>query len=235
MPEKEMEERKNADTNSDPTESTHAHCLGCSIEHELKTHAPFTLLGTLTGALILAAMLVLKLPEPASHTLFAIFHPTHVFFSAMTTAAVYYLHNKKCGMIKLLLVGYFGSIGIATLSDCVIPFIGEVMLKLPHPELHLGFIHLWFLVNPLAIAGVFAARLFTVTKFPHFMHVQISTWASLFHITMAMGATISPMTFLLVVLFLFVAVWVPCCTSDIIFPLLFTTKQQLKNETHTHH
>ncbi len=198
------------------------HCLGCSIEHELKVHAPFTLLGTLVGAVLLGVFLLIKLPEGTSKILFEIFHPTHVFFSAMTTAAVYYLHNKRCGMFKLLVVGYVGSIGIATLSDCVIPYIGEVLLKMPHAHLHLGFIHLWWLVNPLAIAGVIVARFATVSKFPHFMHVQISTWASLFHITMAMGASLTPVTFFLILVFLFVAVWIPCCTSDIVFPLLFT-------------
>ena len=221
----ESKEANTEKNDSKAQESSHIHCVGCSIEHELKAHIPFTLLGTLTGALILWGMLAFKLESSTSHTLFAVFHPAHVFFSAMTTSAVYYLHNKKCGMFKLLLIGYFGSIGIATLSDCVIPFVGEVMLKLPHPELHLGFIHLWYLVNPLAIAGVLAARLFPVTKFPHFMHVQISTWASLFHITMAIGASISTGTFLLIALFLFLAVWIPCCTSDIVFPLLFTKTQ----------
>jgi hypothetical protein len=131
------------------------------------------------------------------------------------------MHNRRCGMLQLCLVGYLGSIGIATLSDCVIPFLGEIMLKLPHPELHIGFIHMWWLVNPLAFAGIIAGRIFTATKFPHFMHVQISTWASLFHITMALGTSVSLFTFCMIVVFLFLAVWVPCCTSDIIFPLLF--------------
>ena len=216
---------EHAPHNDERTPHGEVHCLGCSIEHELKVHAPFTLLGTLVGAALLGAILWLKLPAKTSQTLFEVFHPTHVFFSAMTTSAVYYLHNKRCGMLKLLVVGYVGSIGIATLSDCVIPYIGEVLLKLPHADLHLGFIHLWWIVNPLAIAGVIVARFVTVSKFPHFMHVQISTWASLFHITMAMGTSLAPLTFALILAFLFIAVWVPCCTSDIIFPLLFTPKE----------
>ena len=207
--------------------SEHEHnCVGCTLEHELKVHAPFTLLGALSGALVMLGFLMLKLPESTSHHLFMIFHPLHVFFSALTTSAVYYLHNKKCGLVKLMLIGYIGSIGIATLSDCIIPFIGEKMLGLPNPGLHLGFIHLWWLVNPLAFAGIFVARFFPATKMPHLIHVLISTWASLFHITMAMGDSISIVTFIMITLFLFIAVWVPCCTSDIIFPLMFTKSKQ---------
>jgi len=202
-------------------------CVGCTLEHELKVHAPFTLIGTLSGGILMVAMLMFKFSHDTSHNLFMVFHPLHVFFSAMTTSAVYYLHNKKCSMIKLLVIGYLGSIGIATLSDCIIPFIGEKMLNMPNPGLHLGFIHLWWLVNPLALAGIFVARFFPATKFPHLFHVLISTWASLFHVTMAMGTSISIGTFLLVMLFLFIAVWVPCCTSDIIFPLIFTKDKSL--------
>ena len=210
----------------DNHEDTHEHnhdvaCVGCTLEHELKVHAPFTLAGTLIGALILMAMLFFKVSHTVSHNLFMVFHPMHVFFSAMTTAAVYYLHDRKCSMLKLIAIGYVGSIGIATLSDCIIPFIGESMLNLPHPGLHLGFIHLWYLVNPLALAGVLVARFYPATKFPHLIHVQISTWASLFHVTMALGTTVSTGTLLLIMLFLFIAVWVPCCTSDIVFPLMF--------------
>ena len=207
-------------------QSDHEHgCMGCTLEHELKVHAPFTLIGTLSGALIMVAVLMMKLPESTSHNLFMVFHPLHVFFSALTTSAIYYLHNRKCGIIKLMLIGYCGSIGIATLSDCIIPFIGEKMLGLPNPGLHLGVIHLWWLVNPLAFAGVFVARFFPATKMPHLIHVLISTWASLFHITMAMGDSISTVTFILITLFLFIAVWIPCCTSDIIFPLMFTKSE----------
>jgi len=39
---------------------------------------------------------------------------------------------------------------------------------------------------------------------------------------MALGEGVGLVTLLLITLFLFVAVWVPCCTSDIVFPLLFS-------------
>jgi len=49
----------------------------------------------------------------------------------------------------------------------------------------------------------------------------LSTWASLFHMTLAMEGSLTLSTGALIGLFLFLAVWVPCCASDIAFPLLF--------------
>ncbi len=100
---------------------------------------------------------------------------------------------------------------------------------MPNREIHIGFIEKWWLVNPLAIAGVLFAYLKPTTKFPHAGHVLFSTWASLFHILMAMSTGLSWISYLLVFLFLFLAVWLPCCVSDIVFPLLFVKEQQSKD------
>ena len=147
------------------------------LSHELKVHAPFTFFGTVTGILIMSGIVFLKVKPSLSHHLFDIFHPAHVFFSALVTTSVYCLHNKKCSFMKSVLIGYFGSVGIATLSDCIIPFIGEWMMNLPNRGLHMGFITKWWLVNPLAFGGILVARYWPKTKFPHMLHVIISTWA----------------------------------------------------------
>lgn len=102
----------------------------------------------------------------------------------------------------------------------------EWLLDLSHRGLHLGFIEKWWLVNPLAFAGIGLGYLVSHTKIPHAGHVLISTWASIFHITMALGSTIDVVTAILIAVFLFLAVWVPCCTSDIIFPLLWVKKEK---------
>jgi len=127
----------------------------------------------------------------------------------------------KCNLWILLIIGYIGSIGIATISDSLIPYLGEVLLHMPNRGLHIGFIEKWWLVNPLAIAGVVIAYFWPKTTFPHAGHVLLSTWASLFHIMMAKGETLSVLSYITIFLFLFLAVWIPCCVSDIVFPLLF--------------
>jgi len=190
------------------------------IPEELRIHAPFTAFGTLTGIGIMAVIIYADVPQSTSTTLFWMFHPAHVLLSALVTASMFRLHGAP-GIGPTLLIGYVGSVGIATLSDSVIPYLAEYLLGLPNRGIHLGFIEKWWLVNPLALAGIALAWFRPRTKFPHAGHVLLSTWASLFHMTMAMGEHMDVLTACIIAVFLFIAVWVPCCTSDIVFPLLF--------------
>lgn len=191
------------------------------IAKELRLHAPFTAMGTLTGIIIMLVLLGANVPPDVSTRLFWVMHPTHVILSALVTVAMFRLHGGR-GFWCTLGVGYLGSIGIATLSDCIIPFIAEWMLGLPNRGLHFGFIEKWWLVNPLALAGILFAVWRPHTRTPHSLHVMMSTWASLFHITMALGPHPSLPVMLTIAVFLFLAVWIPCCTSDIVFPLVFS-------------
>ena len=193
-----------------------------SILRELKAHVPFTALGTLSGVLVLGLILVAQLPRSVSAALFWTAHPVHVLLSGLVTTAMFRTHGGR-GFWSTLSVGYLGSVGVATLSDCVIPYAGEWLVDLPHRGPHLGFIEKWWLVNPLAFAGIAAGCAWPHTKLPHAGHVLLSTWASLFHITMALGGAVSLTTGLAIGAFLFLSVWLPCCTSDIVFPLLFAS------------
>lgn len=194
--------------------------IGRLVRRQLQAHAPFTLAGAASGIVVMLVIVVTGAPNWLSHKLFWTLHPLHVLLSALVTAAMYELYGRR-SLPRILLIGFAGSIGIATLSDSVMPFVGEWLLDLPNRGIHLGFIEKWWLVNPLAIAGILLARRWPHTRVPHAGHVLLSTWASLFHMTMALGGSVSPSTIVLSGLFLFLAVWVPCCTSDIVFPLLF--------------
>ena len=88
-----------------------------------------------------------------------------------------------------------------------------------------GAIAKWWLVNPLSVAGILLGSSFPTTKLPHAAHVLLSTWASLFHMTMATAGHFHVTALVLVATFLFLAVWVPCCMSDIVFPLLFRDRR----------
>ncbi|MBN1472534.1 MAG: hypothetical protein JW925_12190 [Syntrophaceae bacterium] len=193
------------------------------IAAELKLHAPFTMFGTVTGIVIMAVFIQFQIPREFSSALFWTMHPLHVLLSALVTTAMYRLHSKG-SIMRMIIIGYVGSIGIATLSDSLIPYFGEWLLNLPHRSVHLGFIEKWWLVNPLALTGIALGYIISHTKIPHAGHVLLSTWASLFHILMALGTSIDVVTTILIAVFLFLAVWVPCCTSDIVFPLLWIKK-----------
>ncbi len=199
------------------------------IADELKHHVPFTIFGAVTGIII---MLVIALADAltqvnqVSETVFYILHPLHVTFSAIVITSMYrkYKHAK---IWMSIFVGYGIAVGMATLSDSLIPYLGEWALNLPNREFHIGFLEEWWLVNPAAFLGILIGILRPTTRLPHSAHVLISTWASLFHFVMALGATVSWAQYVIILGFLFFAVWGPCCMSDIALPLVATGKSRV--------
>ena len=282
------------------------------IFKELKSHAPFTLLGAVAG---IAFMIIFRnIDKSQAGIMFGIFHPSHVFLSAMVTASVFVVHYQKKNFIKVLLVGYFGSIGVATLSDSVVPYIGEKLFSLNIPthhhhhdteadhdhdaaltdksleldhdhdhdhlaanqtehaedqiseltadhehdhdaalaehsehhhkhstgQLHLGFVEEWYIVHPAAILGIIFAWFIPRSKCPHAAHVLISTWASSAHILMHSQVSFTPGIVAQIFGILFIAVWLPCCISDIVFPMLFVDTDLARSgmcacHSHAHH
>lgn len=234
-----------------------------TILAELKSHAPFTLFGSLTG--VICMLLFRNLDHEISRRVFYVFHPGHVFLSAIVIASLFQLYSKKRKLAFILIVGCIGAVGVGTVSDSLIPYAGELVLGMridPHAhgsadsvgqahdhehdhgadagrrsfaeEAHIGFIEGWYVVIPAAIAGVLLAYLKPKTKFPHAGHVLLSTWASSFHMLMAMAGDVSWPKMIGSFGFLFLAVWIPCCFSDIVFPLLFV-KSGVEVPHHCHH
>ena len=202
------------------------------IVMELVKHAPFTALGAVIGIMVMVIIHFSNAPKEISHALFYTLHPLHIVLSALTTTAMYRLHQKGKLWVTIL-IGYTGSIGIATLSDIIIPYLGGGTLNIPM-EFHLPFIETekmpfigiekWIIVNAAAVIGIAIACWKPTTRFPHMGHVLLSTWASLFSFTafgIANWMPLLPFIFL----FLFLAVWLPCCISDIIYPLLWIREE----------
>jgi hypothetical protein len=195
--------------------------MGRRIAQELKEHVPFTALGALTGIIITVIIVLGDVPHHISDTIFHTLHPVHVLLSALVTTSMY-MRYKKGRVWAVILIGWTGAIGIATISDALIPYLGGNLLH-AQMEFHVPFIEEWW-INLFALAGIAIGYWRQTTKIPHFGHVLLSTWASLFYI-MAFGIAdwIPLLPFIFLILFL--AVWVPCCLSDIIYPLLFLGKE----------
>jgi len=194
------------------------------IAVELKEHAPFTAFGAITGIAIMAVIVFCDLSPCTSYTIFYALHPLHVVLSALVTTALYKLDTQG-KLWMAILIGYTGSIGIATVSDAIIPYLGAYLLGIHIPFI-VPFLAKWW-INLLAAAGIIIGYLRPTTKIPHAGHVLVSTWASLFNITQ-FGVHIAGWMFPFIFLFLFIAVWIPCCTSDIVYPLLFVKKKRIR-------
>jgi len=192
------------------------------IAKELKEHIPFTALGALTGILIMVIVVLGNVPHHISDTIFHTLHPVHVLLSALVTTAMY-MRYKKGKVWAVILIGWTGAIGIATISDALIPHLGGTLLH-AQMEFHVPFIEHWW-INLVALAGIGIGYWRQTTRIPHFGHVLLSTWASLFYI-MAFGIAADWIPLLpFIFLILFLAVWIPCCLSDIVYPLLFLGKE----------
>ena len=204
------------------------------IAKELKEHIPFTALGALTGITIMVIVVLCNVPHHISDTVFHTLHPVHVLLSALVTTSMY-MRYKKGKIWAVILIGWTGSIGIATISDAIIPYLGGTLLHIPM-EFEVPFIETtkmpvigiekWIVINSAALAGIAIGYWRQTTRIPHLGHVLLSTWASLFYIITfgrIAGDWIPLLPFIFLILFL--AVWIPCCLSDIVYPLLFLGKE----------
>jgi len=201
------------------------------ILSELKEHAPFTTIGAVTGIVLMVIIVLAGIPATVSEAAFYTLHPLHVVLSALVTTALYRRYSRG-RLWAAILIGYLGSVGIATVSDAIIPFLEgsslDIGLGFHAPFLetdafpYLG-VPKWVVINSAAVIGIAIGYWKQTTKFPHSGHVLLSTWASLFYFTAFGTAAWLPLLPLILV-FLFIAVWIPCCLSDIVFPLLFVRR-----------
>ena len=165
---------------------------------------------------------------------FHVTHPIHLFLSAFVTTAMFWKYEQK--IIKGILVGGLGVIPICTASDILFPFLGAQMMGATLP-LHICLFEEPVMVLASTGVGIFAGFILVrlldhVTELTHMLHVLVSSLASLLYLITfdnllwqnAMAAVFS---------ITLVAVWVPCCLSDIAFPLALTS-ENYPHEPHFH-
>lgn len=192
--------------------------------HELKHHLPFTAFATLV-AIIIVVLFQYLLQKQISENLFEIFHPLHVIASSIVTAGIFYKYKSK--IIPALLIGITGSIIIGSLSDIILPWLGGNILGLG-TSFHLLLIEKPVLILAVAIIGSSIGISAKTTKIPHFIHVFLSVFASLFYL-LAFSPDFNLLYFIGTFLIVLISVIIPCCISDILFPFFFL-KEKIKQK-----
>jgi hypothetical protein len=159
----------------------------------------------------------------ASHVLFHVFHPLHLLFSTIATTAMFWRHERR--LLKALLIGVVGSVGICGLSDIVLPYAAGLLLGVREMQLHVCLIEHPGMILPFVAFGLLLGLILPTgthkgTIFSHTAHVWVSSVASIMYLV-SFGLTDWVGSLGLIFIFMVVAVMGPCCASDIVFPLLF--------------
>jgi hypothetical protein len=189
-----------------------------TILRELKHHLPFTLAASfVAGVLVAIFYLVGRVP---SEELFEIMHPAHVLVSAVATSAIYWKYKRS--VWQSVLVGTSGAILIGSLSDVLLPFLAGNLFSL-HTHFHLPILEEPVLILGVAFFGAILGMRSNLFRVSHISHVFLSVFASLFYL-LAFSIEVSAIAVLLISVLVFLVVYIPCCVSDIVFPLFFIKK-----------
>ena len=188
--------------------------------HELKHHLPFTVFATAIAIIIIISFIYF-LKQNISETIFHVLHPLHIIASAIVTTAIFYKYKKN--IFQAIIAGIFGALIIGSISDIIFPYLGGKILNL-NLSFHLPLIEKPILILSSAIVGSILGTFIKITKIPHTVHVSLSVLASLFYI-LAFTPKISLLYFTGILIVIIIAVIIPCCTSDILFPFFFLGKR----------
>jgi len=198
-----------------------------SVKEELRIHLPYSIFSAVVAigfAALFCEVFMSGTPESileGAKDLFHITHPTHLLFSSIAIAAMFWTHEKN--LVKAFLVGFFATVPICSMGDILIPYLSGVLLKqdmhlhiciLSHPQLVIPFILVGILGGCLAAETVERSTIFS-----HSAHVLVSSAASLFYL-ISFGFLDWIHHLGVVFLIVLLAVMIPCVIHDIVVPLL---------------
>ncbi len=226
---------------------------------ELREHVPFSVSAVAIGLIVAGVICILGFESQGGveagvedpgigpgheHTqysarlFFHLFHPAHMLFSAVATAAMFCRYDRS--VAKAVVIGFVGAVGVCGISDIVIPHASLLILhvKTPwhicvyeHPTLVLPFAAVGVVVGIAAAGGVIRSTIIS-----HSLHVLMSTMASIFYMIGPLGMVAWIDILGKVFIFIVLAVMVPCCISDIVFPMLMSrsSRESYVLEPHAH-
>lgn len=205
---------------------------------ELREHVPFSVSAVAIGLIVAGAICILGFGDRgaveavADHNhvsnparlFFHLFHPAHMLFSAAATTAMFCRYEFRTA--KAIVIGLVGAIGVCGVSDIAMPHLSLLILgiKAPwhicvyeHPTLALPFAGVGVMVGIAAAGSVIRSTIIS-----HSLHVFASTMASIFYMVGPLGMIAWISDIGKVFVFVVLAVMIPCCLSDIVFPLLMS-------------
>lgn len=240
----------------------HAHQLSAdprpsALLFELREHVPFSVTAVTLGLIVAGAICILGFrdeagavgPEHAAGDghdhgaglamlFFHLFHPAHMLFSAVATSAMFFRYEHNA--LKAIIIGLIGAIGVCGISDIAMPQVSLLILG-KHSPWHICVYEHPGLVLPFAVVGVLggvavAGGIAKSTLISHSLHVLASTMASIFYMVGPLGVIAWINDLGKVFVFVLLAVMVPCCLSDIVFPLLMSKpgRDRLAQDPHAH-
>ena len=238
------------------TDTTHTHdhhhadgARPSALSVELREHLPFSVSAVAIGLIAAGAICILgpatvsndgttaSARDPAD-LFFHLFHPAHMLFSAAATSAMFCRYDR--GMVKAVVVGLVGAVGVCGVSDIVMPHVSLLVMGVPapwhlcvveHPGLSLPFAAIGVGVGIAAAGGVVRSTIIS-----HSLHVFASTMASIFYMVGPLGRIDWIDDLGKVFIFIVLAVMIPCCLSDVVFPMLMTRsgRDWYEQEPHGH-
>jgi hypothetical protein len=196
------------------------------ILHELREHIPFSIAATLISCLIMFFLLIKENLIQYAVASFWVFHPLHIVFASIVSAAMFYNYRKN--LFLSLFIGVLISVVIGSISDVIFPYIGALLFGLPI-SFHLPAIESPLLIFGVGLLGSVIGIIIRKTKVPHFIHVFISIFASLLYV-FAYSTNFSIITLIFIFFITSVSVIAHCCLGDIIFPLVLYHKLKKKEK-----
>lgn len=162
------------------------------------------------------------------HMLFHSFHFLHILFASTGTVVTYSRFSKNKNLLKTLLIGTISPAIFCMLSDVVLPYLSGLALGVSM-ELHICFHKELSNVLPFLAVGILNGlilkshhssmlKLFSLGS--HFIHILISSLASLFYLVSHGFNNWYPQMGIVFV-FLVLAIVIPCTFSDVIIPMYF--------------
>lgn len=225
--------------------SKHAHKdhVG-SLRQELMCHFPYAAFSLAVGFIVLSLIHLLTGTGHYSasgsnelarsyHILFHSFHYLHLIFAVTGTSIMFFRFSKNVFMG--ILISLVAPAIFCTLSDVALPSLAGNLLGVRMP-VHICFTNFADLINllPFMLVGLLngwmirehsEGELGFISLASHFIHILISSLAALFYMV-SYGFTYWHEMMGILLVFLVVAVVIPCTLSDIVIPMYFAGRKE---------